>query len=246
MIKTSAMFSLLLIMFTGFAVHADTEEQELQQEIKDLTAQNEKMSKQLEETKAEIEKGNIKMKLSRREKREIERNSPVPYKEKRNKKLNYGIRMTNIGPYGDNSVNVLFTHGLGFIQNVNKNIAFGVKDMSFDIFETIYGLRATINFAPVVELSMYPIKPVQIGSEIGVMIQGQFSKGEESSAAIVPFISIINQYFVLPKFSFGPTAQLNIVAKGEHHMVAPGEGKPSTIPQKGAWIDAGIQFSFHF
>lgn len=235
-----------LVSIISFSAAAQSDEEQLKDEISALKSEMDSINSEIE--KAKKVKSEIKKeeKISRYQKMKLERLDPEPYQLKRRKKVTYGFRMTSVGPYDDESAHILMTHGIGFMGNLNEHIAVGIQEITVDVFSTLYGNRFTMSISPEVEFSFCPVKWLQMGTEIGVTIAGHASKDEDPTSAVVPFLSLFNQYWVLPKFSFGPEIQLNAALKGDHHLSSLQSNKSSMMPEKGLWIDAGLQFSFHF
>lgn len=237
---------IVVISLVGVSgLYAENEE-DLQKEITQLRSEMDSIKTEIDEKKKQKEEVKEKKKISKIEKLRMERADSEPYQVKRPRKITYGFRMTSVGPYDDESAYILGTHGIGFMGYLNEHVAVGVQEIGIDIFNTIYGNRFTMSVSPEVEISFCPIKWLQMGTEVGVIIAGHASKGEDPTSAVVPFMSVFNQYWVLPKFSFGPEVQINAAFKGDHHLNSFDDSKSSMIPEKGVWIDAGIQFSFHF
>lgn len=238
---------IVVISIISFPVFSEDEEQNLQAEISQLKNEMDSINAEIEKKKNLKEKtGKEKKKVSKIEKLRQERNDSEPYQLKRPRKVTYGFRITSVGPYDGKNAHILATHGIGFMGNLNEHIAVGIQELTIDVFNTIYGNRFAMSVSPEVEISFCPVKWLQMGTEVGVTIAGHASKDEDPTSAVVPFFSIFNQYWVLPKFSFGPEIQLNAAFKGDHHLNSLSENKSSMIPEKGVWIDAGLQFSFHF
>jgi hypothetical protein len=229
----------------------ETEEKEVADQVSSENSKYDSLIAEADSIKAEIEelktaKGKLKgqKKVLRSKKREAIKNDPRQYTEIYKNNITYAFRMTSVGPYDDDEPHILMTQGIGYVRHINKLIGLGVKDLSFDSFETIRGNRYTFTTAPEIELSLYPIKPIQLGTEIGAAIQGQFSKNESNSISLVPFISLFSQFYVVPRFSVGPEVQFNVAAYGDHHLST--YENSSVIPEGGAWFDAGIKLAFHF
>lgn len=237
----------IMLSLVSLPVFSEDDTESLQEEIGQLKSEMDSIQSEIKEQKKlkkSIQSENKK--ISKIEKLRRERNDTIPYQIKRPRKLTYGFRLSSVGPYDDNDAHVLMTHGVGFMGYLNEHIAIGVQEITIDVFNTINGRRFTMSVSPEVEFSFCPKKWLQMGTELGVTIAGHASKGEDPTSAVVPFLSVFNQYWVLPKFSFGPEIQLNAAFKGDHHVTSLNVDKSSMIPEKGVWIDAGLQFSYHF
>lgn len=201
--------SLLITAIMAIPIFSDDDKQKLEEEIHHLKSEMDSISNEIEAQKKIKEESGKKRKLSKLEKLRQERNDSEPYQLKRPRKVTYGFRMTSVGPYDDENPHVLMTHGLGFMGYLNEHIAVGIQELTVDVFNTINGNRFTMSVSPEVEISFCPVKWLQMGTEVGVTIAGHASQDEDPTSAIVPFLSVFNQYWVLPKFSFGPEVQLN-------------------------------------
>lgn len=245
MVKTFCM-GFLVSAILAMPVFSEDEKEDLEKEILQMKSEMDSIKSEIEEQKKLQKESGKKRKLSKLEKLRQERADSEPYQVKRPRKVTYGFRITSVGPYDDESAHILATHGLGFMGYLNEHIAVGIQELTIDVFNTINGNRFSMSVSPEVEISFCPIKWLQMGTEVGVTIAGHASHDEDPTSAVVPFLSVFNQYWVLPKFSFGPEVQLNAAFKGDHHLNSLSSNRSSMIPEKGVWIDAGLQFSFHF
>ncbi len=181
----------------------------------------------------------------RRERIAEERADPTPYQVKRPNKITLHSRFSAVGPYDDSDGNIIRSFGVGYTRNINEKFGVGIKDLNFSSSNTTSGEVREISVAPKVEYSYSPAKWCQLGSEFGVITQFQFGDDIDSERAIVPFLGLMNQYFVRPRFSIGPELQFNYVANGDYLIESSGSSS-STIPQNGVWIDGGFSLAFHF
>ncbi len=222
------------------------ESEQLQAEIDSINTLLEKYS---EEDVAPEQSDRKSRRKNRRDMRRArtaeERKDPMLYQVRRPNKITLHSRYSAVGPYNDHDANILHSFGFGYTRNINESFAIGAKDIGFNIFNTTSGDANVIMFAPKVEYTTTPAKWCQIGSEIGILSQIQFGSDIESNHAIIPFIGLMNHYYVHPRFSIGPELQFNFVAKGDY-LIGSSDANSSTIPQNGAWIDAGLSLAFHF
>lgn len=244
--KKEILLTLVALCGISYAAESGSSSEKLDIEKAELTARYDSLKSELEEIEGkEYEPvSHVTVKKSRKEIREEEKQSTIPYKEMRKTKVTYGFRGSYIGPHSDTTGQFVFNHGVGIIRNITTNLGLGVKDFSLNFYETYKGNRCAISVAPEMEFTFTPQKWFQIGFDLGASIQTRFGSNEDTEIAIAPFLGLVNQYFFAPKFSVGPEVHINIAANDSYQIHSFTQN--ASIPEKGVWIDGGIRFSYHF
>jgi hypothetical protein len=157
----------------------------------------------------------------------------------------FHLRITNVGPYNQNKVDLLLLHGVFLTYSLTPNIDLGLQDIMLYPQETIYGQRYAITAAPSVRFAFFPKKRLQLGAVAGVSVQGRMGAGHSAKASAAPFVALFNEFWVRNHFSIVPLIRLNYAAYGAYYTTALSQHS-GALPQGALWMDVGMGYTFNF
>jgi hypothetical protein len=112
--------------------------------------------------------------------------------------------------------------------------------------ETIFGTRFAVCGSPVVAVSYFPGKRVELGAGIGAGIQVQTGGERSYDISAAPFFKLYNRNWVASRFSIGPVMKINYCAKNDFFTRTVTIDHAKVLPGGAWWFDFGLTYSFHF
>jgi|GEM_PF-3738644 hypothetical protein len=219
---------------------------EIQENSRELLKKSREMSvkaRELEETAGKRE--DLAEDLSEKANRLAEDQNPVVLSKRFPLHFGFQFRLTDVGPYNQQKVDILFLHGLSLSYTFTKYIDAGLQDVMVYWAQTPNGQRYAITASPSVKAAFFPVKRLQIGAVAGVSVQGRVGAGHKAQAGLTPFLSLFNEVWVRNHFSISPLIRLSYAAYGPYYTVALSQHS-GVLPQGALWLDVGMGYTFNF
>jgi hypothetical protein len=222
----------------------------LVQEIQDNSGELLKKSREMSSKARELEESadkrdDLAEDLSEKANKLAEDRNPVSLSMRFPLHFGFQLRLTDVGPYNEQKLDLLLLHGMFLTYSFTKHIDAGLQDITLYWEDTPLGERFAINAAPSVQIGFFPVKRFQLGAVAGVSVQGRVGAAQPAKASIAPYIELFNQVWVRNHFSISPLIRLNYAAYGPYYTAALSQHS-GVLPQGAAWLDVGISYGFNF
>ena len=163
-------------------------------------------------------------------------------------RVGYEWRGTTVPPYGDMQPHLLMFHGFDLqirpLLIGSAALGIGFDALTLHSINTIAGNRYAIGADPLVSISFYPVKRIELSGSIGAAVQGQWGSDKETMSSVAPFVKLSGNAWISKHVSMGPIIRLSGLAHGDAftHSLHP----DNVLPSGALWIDGGLNISCSF
>jgi hypothetical protein len=220
--------------------------EEIQENSKELLEKSREMSakaRELEETAGKRE--DLAEDLFEKADRLAEDQNTLPLSKRFPLHFGFQLRITDVGPYNQQKLDLLLLHGMFLTYSLTKNVDAGIQDITLYWQDTPDGERYAITGSPSVRLAFFPVKRLQLGAVAGAEVQGRVGAKRSASASVAPFVALFNEVWVRNHFSISPILRLNYAAYGPLYTAALSQHS-GVLPQGALWLDVGMGYTFNF
>lgn len=217
--------------------------QENSQELLDKSREMSVKARELEETAGRRE--DLAEDLSEKANRLAEDQNTLALSKRFPLHFGFQLRITDVGPYNQQKLDLLLLHGLFLTYSLTKNFDLGLQDITAYWEETPDGQRYAVAASPSARFAIFPVKRLQLGAVAGLSVEGRVGAGHPARASVAPFLALFNEVWVRNHFSISPLVRLNYAAYGPYYTAALSQHS-GVLPQGALWIDVGMSYAFNF
>ena len=219
---------------------------EIQNDSRELLEKSREMSAKARELEEAADKrDDLADDLAEKADRLAEDRNTTPLSKRFPLHLGFQLRLTDVGPYNQQKLDLLLLHGISLTYSLSSIIEAGLQDVTLYWQDTPFGLRYAVTASPAARFAFFPVKRLQMGAAAGVSVQGRVGAGHPAKMGAAPFVALSSEVWVRNHFSICPIVRLSYAAWGPYYAVALSQHS-GVLPQGAAWIDLGVGYNFNF